>query len=216
MCSRCTSYGFLPNLWCIYKLLHVDARYLKKQRMLRPIMFALVAAVLLIASTAQAHQLPEQRKLGVGPSVDPVKCVEEHCPRLSVECVLDQECRKALECVEQCPLNWNKDPSPQKFAAQNCTNKCDFTYGQGKIFQDYLFCLASNKCISLPPIPSTCKSPNVKPVKQLSTKDFDGKWWVQRGYQKLYDCYPCQNFDFKPMNNTSWLFTSIRDIPCQQ
>ncbi len=169
---------------------------------------ALVTAVLLIASIAQAHQLPEQPKLGAG--ID-VKCVEEHCPSLSVDCVLDVGCRKTLECVEQCALNWDKDPSPQKFAAQNCTNKCQFTYGRGKVFQDFLFCLASNMCITLPPIPSTCKASSVKPIKPLSMKDFSGKWWVQRGYQKLYDCYPCQNFDFK-LNGTAWLFTPLYEV----
>ncbi len=172
--------------------------------MLRPII-TLITAVL-IASTAQAHQLPEQPKLGAGPTVNG-SCVLKHCTGLSGECGLDKGCRDAVGCSYKCFLDWDKDTSPQKFVVQNCTNKCVFTYGEEKTFKDYMGCLTDNKCISFPPIPSTCKAPNVKPVKQLSTKDFGGKWWVQRGYHKVYDCYPCQTIEIKQINETAWLYT---------
>ena len=31
----------------------------------------------------------------------------------------------------------------------------------------------------------------VKPGSSL--KDLEGEWWQQRGYNKLFDCYPCQH-----------------------
>ncbi len=68
-------------------------------------------------------------------------------------------------------------------------------------------CLTDNKCIAFPPIPRTCKAPNIKPIKQLATKDFNGDWWVHRGYHKVYDCYPCQKIIFNQVNATAWLYT---------
>ncbi len=177
----------------------------KEVRMLRPIV-ALITALLLIASTAHAHQLPEQLKLGGGPALN-FSCVEKHCVSLSVKCVLDKGCREAIECASKCFQDWDKDTSSQKFVVQNCTSKCVFTYGEEQTYQDYMGCLTDNKCMSFPVIPRTCKAPNVKPVKQLSTKDFGGKWWVQRGYHKVYDCYPCQTTEFKQINETAWMYT---------
>ncbi|XP_064384131.1 uncharacterized protein LOC135333147 [Halichondria panicea] len=175
--------------------------------MLRPIIIALITAVLLVASTAStARQLPKQPKLGINPTVN-LSCVEKHCVGLSAECVLDKGCRETVECSSKCFHDWDKDTSPQKFVVQNCTNKCVFTYGEEETFKDYMGCLTDNKCISFPPISSTCKASSVKPVKQLSTKSFDGKWWVQRGYHKLYDCWPCQTIELKQINETAWLYT---------
>ncbi len=68
-------------------------------------------------------------------------------------------------------------------------------------------CLTDNKCIAFPPIPRTCKAPNIKPIKKLATKDFNGDWWVHRGYHKVYDCWPCQKLSFRKINTTAWLYS---------
>lgn len=147
----------------------------------------------------------------LGKAIPEDDCITTHCKQQAASCSMDANCKAALACIGGCVANWNNDPSPQNFKGQNCTNICASTYGSDPAFQAIFTCAAENMCIKLPPIPKTCKAPNVKPIKPLSTKDLEGKWWVQRGYHKVYDCYPCQTMTFSPLNQTSWRYHPVFD-----
>ncbi len=168
--------------------------------MLKPII--LVVSVLLFAYVATAMQVPGQLK---SPDID-VKCVEEHCLQLSLECLTTKACVQTIACTSECLSKW-VDGS-QNFGVQNCTNKCYFTYALGSMVKEYTSCLVTNKCLSFPPVPKTCKSLKKQPAKALSTKDLIGDWYVVRGYNEVYDCYPCQEFSFKMMNASETLYTA--------
>lgn len=175
----------------------------------------MIAVVLFLAASTAAFPSSEDlltqllNKPGAGPSINGA-CVVKYCTVLSAQCGLNKGCRDTVACSAGCFNNWDKDTSPEKFTVQNCTNKCVFTYGlDDNVFQSYMGCLTGHNCISFPPIPKTCRAPNVKPIKQLSMKDANGKWWVQRGYHKVYDCYPCQSMDIYPINTTAWSYNPV-------
>lgn len=144
--------------------------------------------------------------VSVGPSIK-FGCVLEHCVKQSVGCLLDANCRSAVECAQKCMDNWENDKTPEKYHAQNCTNKCAFTYADSA-YENIMACYSDNQCISFPPIKNTCRAPNVHPLKQLSIKDLTGSWWVVKGYHKVYDCYPCQRLYITPLNASSWNYTT--------
>jgi len=137
-----------------------------------------------------------------------LECITEHCLAPAVECVANSDCRSAAICASKCFLSvWDKDTTPEKVHVQNCTNKCAFTY-RGKVYESFMSCVSSHKCIGFPPIPSQCRGPsNVSVLKKLSTRDLEGFWWVVKGFHPVYDCYPCQHLLFKPVNSTSWSYT---------
>ena len=136
-----------------------------------------------------------------------VGCMFEHCLGDSISCLLNQGCRDAIVCDQKCLDKWNSDTSKEKFKVQNCTNVCAWTYVD-KTYQYFIRCLASHDCMSFPPIPKTCRAPNIHPLKQLSVKDLQGEWWVVNGLHPVYDCYPCQKLYFTAINQTSWNYST--------
>ena len=144
----------------------------------------------------------------VGAITPPVNipCVLENCLVPFGECVLLKSCRDCLGCAEKCFNEWDNDTTKEKFHVQNCTNKCSFTYDT-PTYEKLMGCLTSKKCISFPPIPNTCRAPNIHPLKNLSTSDLMGDWWIVRGYHPVYDCYPCQRVHFKPINSSYWYYS---------
>ena len=146
------------------------------------------------------------KKIQASPSFK-LGCILEHCVPEFVSCELSKECRDGISCSEVCFGEWDKDTTPEKFHVQNCTNKCAFTYGEEKAFKGMMACLTDHVCWSFPEIPKTCKAPNVHPIKPLSLADIQGHWWVIRGYHPVYDCYPCQQLFFEPINKTAWSYT---------
>lgn len=164
-----------------------------------------VAFLLFLAKTALAK--PYDAKLFSSDSVEPtikIPCVVEHCSLQSAGCLLDGGCRSAIACSQGCFSNWDRDSTQEKFHVQNCTAKCSFTY-DGEAFEAFMTCLTDNECIGFPPIPNTCLKPmDIHPLKQLSMKDIQGDWWVVKGIHPVYDCYPCQQLYFQPINATSW------------
>ncbi len=177
---------------------------------------AVSAAILLLALTSVQSRVPDSleedvKKLltNLGSKVKPsinIACVIEHCMLQSVSCLLSGDCRRALGCAQTCMNQWDNDTTPEKFHVQNCTNKCSFTYDD-KAYDNFMSCLSDHKCIAFPPIPNTCRAPNVHPLKSLSLKDIQGSWWVVKGYHPVYDCYPCQHVNFEPINATAWQYS---------
>lgn len=141
---------------------------------------------------------------GSGPSVD-IGCVTTHCLTQSFGCLASSECRNAMSCSQKCLKMWDNDTTHDKVVVQNCSNACSFTYG-GKAYENFMECVTDNNCISFPPIPNTCRGPNVHPQKMLTLKDMQGSWWVVKGYNPVYDCYPCQYLSIAPINQTTWAY----------
>jgi hypothetical protein len=56
-----------------------------------------------------------------------LKCIGK-CGGQMAACGLNNECRKYLGCSKGCMDNWDKDPTPQKYHAQNCTTTCAASY----------------------------------------------------------------------------------------
>ena len=146
----------------------------------------------------------------VSPTIN-IECVIEHCIKQSAGCLLDANCRSAISCAQKCMAEWDEDKTPEKFHVQNCSNKCSFTY-EDAAYVNFMGCLSGNKCIAFPPINNTCRAPNVHPLKQLSLKDMQGVWWVVKGYNPVYDCYPCQHLNYTPINETFWNYTAFYQV----
>lgn len=141
---------------------------------------------------------------------DPIdtKCATVNCGKLFASCTLDKTCRNNLGCVAGCWEKWDDDKTSQKIHIQNCTSWCTFSY-ENAVYDDLMECLDNNDCLKFPPIPSTCK--NVKMQKNLSVADIEGGWWVLRGHNPVYDCYPCQKNYFKRAS-PNWMYTADYEV----
>ncbi len=145
-------------------------------------------------------------ELKVSPSMN-VECLLEHCAVQAGECVLDKDCRSACLCSQKCMGQWDLDNTTEKVHVQNCTNICAFSY-TGKVYEDFIGCVASHECLSFPPIPSRCQGPdNITLLKKLAPQDLNGCWSVVSGRHPVYDCYPCQYLCFNQINATSWAYS---------
>lgn len=142
-----------------------------------------------------------------------IACMLEHCFTETTSCLINQGCRDAIICDEKCMNEWDSDTTKGKFHIQNCTNICAWT-NVDDTYETYLRCVTStsHQCIKFPPIPKTCRAPNIHPLKQLSVKDLQGDWWVIKGLHPVYDCYPCQKIYFSPLNETFWNYTSYYQV----
>ena len=146
-----------------------------------------------------------------GPSVD-IACVMGHCLIPSLGCLASSKCRDAMSCSQKCLKMWDNDTTHDKIVVQNCSNACSFTYVD-KAYENFMECVTDNKCISFPPIPNTCRSPNIHPQKNLSLTDMQGSWWVVKGLHPVYDCYPCQHLSMAPLNKTTWAYRPNYQVP---
>ena len=138
---------------------------------------------------------------------DPIdfKCASLHCAEHYTECFGEKICRQNVGCVAECWQAWDKDHTPQKDSIQNCTASCTFSYEDGA-YDRMMRCLELNNCFSFPPIPSTCKAPNgIKMKRNLTVSDIQGNWWVLRGFNPVYDCFPCQRNYFIP-GSPQWTY----------
>merc|ERR1719411_915678 len=62
-------------------------------------------------------------------------------------------------------------------------------------------CLLKHDCMSFPPINMTCAHPEPQPGVGLDA--IAGEFWQPYGYNKLFDCYPCQHIhEMKLVNNS--------------
>ena len=133
-------------------------------------------------------------------------CLYDNCYSEMVACK-EKNCQDFLTCGATCIAHWDEDTTKGKYDVLNCTSKCQFTYTDDNS-DKFMTCAASNDCLELPPIPSTCRAASAKPAKQLSVKDLQGDWWVVRGYHPVFDCYACTHQHFESMSDTTWQFAS--------
>ena len=170
-------------------------------------------AFVLLAMNASALGLATQKAAPgkPGPGVDLV-CAAEHCLFKTQGCLENQECSAAIECTRKCLQEWDSDKTSEKTQVQVCTSVCQYSYN-GTAYQKFLECNGDHKCLSLPPIPSQCRGPNnVTLLKKLPTSALNGSWWVIRGYNPVYDCYPCQHMLFKQISSNSWSLNSAYQV----
>ena len=139
-------------------------------------------------------------------------CVAAHCATKSAACFADTMCSKNVECVGNCLSDFDKDKTPGKMEVQNCTSICTFSY-TSKAYTDFMTCLEQNKCMNLPAIPSTCKGPqNITILKNVPASEIIGDWWVVRGHNAVYDCYPCQSNRFRAHNSTAIVYNPLYQV----
>lgn len=139
-----------------------------------------------------------------GPSVN-IGCVMKNCLTQSFGCLASSVCRNAMSCAQKCLDMWDNDTTSEKIKVQNCSNACAFTFVD-KAYENFMECVSDHDCIAFPPIPNTCRAPNVHPQKMLSLQDMNGSWWVMKGLNPVYDCYPCQHLSMAPINKTTWAY----------
>ena len=140
---------------------------------------------------------------------DPINtvCVAKHCAKSSLACTADKACRQNLECEAACFSKWDQDKTPEKFAVQNCSSVCTFSYAS-PAYTNFMTCVSVHKCMNLPALPNTCKGPkNITVLKEIPISELQGSWWVVRGHHPVYDCYPCQLNSFGPNNATTWIYS---------
>nr|AVT56388.1 VDE1 [Tagetes erecta] len=124
-----------------------------------------------------------------------LNCMVKNCGRQVMNCLLDPNCRKALQCLNQC--------SP---VDQVCNYKCIASY-ESPILEEFSLCvLQKHNCLDLDAkIP---EKPNVTPMvnfrDQILSHDMaedlfvgwlgnlDWSWRVVAGQNPAYDQFPCQ------------------------
>ena len=146
-----------------------------------------------------------------GSPVNPV-CMAAHCTKQSAACFAESMCSKNVGCASECFSKWDEDKTPEKIAVQNCTGICTFSYNS-KAYNDFMQCLGEHSCITFPSIPSTCRAPqNITILKEVPISEIMGDWWVVRGHNPVYDCYPCQSNRFKFHNSTALIYNPLYQV----
>ena len=132
-----------------------------------------------------------------------IACVEAYCTSEFEICEGDPGCEETQKCAYKCWQDWDADTTPQKYVVQNCTNKCVYSYGN-EVYSNFMGCINRRQCLVLPPLPKTCKGPNnITFSQKISVRDLIGTWWNLKGYNPVYDCYPCQENTFTSLTLTS-------------
>ena len=117
-------------------------------------------------------------------------CIVSKCFFPMATCVLDRDCRRFIQCANECP----PDDEP-------CSSGCFFKYGNEKV-GELSHCMVEKECTKL--VLSKLECPAIVPrsidkfdVKTLSRYE---RLFVARGSNDLYDGLPCQylTFDLKP------------------
>ncbi|KAH9718078.1 GDNF domain-containing protein [Citrus sinensis] len=124
-----------------------------------------------------------------------LSCMVQNCGPQILNCLLDPECRKALQCLNQC--------SP---VDQVCNYRCIASYESPNLEAFSLCVLQKNNCLELNAnIP---EKPHVPPMVKFRGKDLchetaedlfvgwlgnlDWSWRVVAGQNPAYDQFPCQ------------------------
>lgn len=168
----------------------------------RPICLSLL--LIILPYTSQG--LPPKDLLSNDCPVD-MECLNTTCGSAYETCLSYSKCSSLLTCITKCLEGFDSDTSLMKSTTQSCVNTCSFSYAD--IFYVALArCLTDNKCVKLPPIPSTCRYPDkIKMTRKYQLSDLKGGWWKVRGYNPAYDCLPCQHTFFDPVQFENNKFT---------
>ena len=140
------------------------------------------------------------------------KCMALHCAKSAALCFANKVCGENIGCVSKCWDMWDQDTTPGKDHVQNCTSMCTFSY-ENDVYDDFIGCLGTHKCINFPSIPNLCKGPDhIKIQKNISLSEMEGQWWVLRGHNPVYDCFPCQRNTIQKVNSTAWSYRPSYEV----
>ncbi len=149
-----------------------------------------------------------------GQEVFDMKCLYDNCASAYQTCLSYTRCSLLLSCVSKCMDGFEGDTSPMKTTTQSCVNTCTFTYAD-MFYVGLSRCLSDNKCITLPPIPSTCKYPGgITRSRKFQLSDLKGGWWVVKGYNRAYDCIACKHtfFDAKEYETNEFYYRPTFEV----
>jgi hypothetical protein len=138
-----------------------------------------------------------------------MKCVTSHCGGKFARAMIDLSFLRQTACNMGCQRGFDADHSPGKIHYQNCTTKCVITY-ESPAGDDFLSCAMVNNCLKFPPIPGHCpyREEHVQPDASLAS--ISGEWWQERGYNQLWDCYPCQHIHSNFLvNDSKWCAQTV-------
>lgn len=112
------------------------------------------------------------------------KCLLQGCQKELAGCLTDEKCLESLVCLNKCELT--NDVS-------SCQIKCGDLYGS-KAISTFNTCAVTNKkCVAQIPDQGTIIVPKTEfLVQEFKTSDFDGKWYISNGLNKLFDSFDCQ------------------------
>jgi len=117
-----------------------------------------------------------------------IYCMMLHCSNQAKNCMLDNDCRHALTCIQGCGTT-----------NQTCMFRCLYSY-EDALFDNFMKCaITEHKCINLqPPDPSfQCKRPQ-RVVQNLPPEQLRGSWYIVLGRNPTFDCFDCQITTYTP------------------
>ena len=126
----------------------------------------------------------------------PGSCLLANCSKLSLECLLDGQCRKAALCSAECQAKENKDA---------CDLLCELTYGYNSSkYRELLQCMSDHGCLPKSPPDGKCLANDTDAIKNFTDmSQAKGKWWIirglncgQPGWPAGFDYFPCQRDEF--------------------
>merc|ERR1719450_1682177 len=106
------------------------------------------------------------------------------CGRETFSCLMDRDCFKTMACLTPCGDN------------QTCTFLCTTNY-ENKLFHELTACNINRaECIQLkdPEDKVPCDMKDQFAVAELNEEQLMGTWYIVRGLNPVYDCFPCQIF----------------------
>lgn len=129
------------------------------------------------------------------PNFESLKCIGKNCGKQVLNCLLDPECRKALDCLNSCGIN-----------DQVCSYRCIVSY-ESKLLEEFSLCiLQRHNCLG-----SSASIPTLPEVHPMETyrdqaltfeaaeeifighhKTLPWSWKVAYGKNPAYDYFPCQ------------------------
>lgn len=142
--------------------------------------------------------------------VNPV-CLLAKCRQAVLKCNHEQHCRKMLTCMSLC------------FGKERCQMECTLDHGsESATLSEFLNCIKTSNCMKIPADSPICPIPSQRlPFFNLST--LLGDWWVEFGWNRVYDCWNCQRMGFSQINATLLDYKydmlvkgeKLRSIPCK-
>lgn len=105
-------------------------------------------------------------------------CITTYCQDAALACVKDKACRTALSCLSSC--DELVDDTPDKINLQKCTADCVVTY-ENDALDNVNACFDSHDCITLTPIPLTCRDTTMASPTFQNVTLMEGEWWATYG-----------------------------------
>jgi len=113
-------------------------------------------------------------------------CMMTSCGQETFSCLTNRDCLKNLACLLPCGND------------QACTFSCIVNY-ENQIFHELNKCnIHDAGCIKLkdPDEEEICDLSKDFAVPNLSQNMLKGTWYIMKGLNPIYDCFPCQIFTF--------------------